>query len=106
MKALYTLEEVHRYADEIRKTNDDMWAAIKVHDAEANKQLQTQLHVMREVLLRMHESIEKHGPWRPGLIGRMFAAREIRKGIVEISGKPMQLDLSAVPKPKPKEAIK
>lgn len=104
MKQMYTLEEVHRYADEIRRTNDDMWKAISQHDVDAKNQLQTQLHVMREVLLRMHESLEKHGPWRGGLLGRWLAAREIRKGITKIASEPVKIDLSAVPAPKPKAA--
>lgn len=79
MKHLYTLEEIHRYADEIRHTDDDMWTAIKRHDTDAQKQLATQIEVMREVLLHMHENLEKFGAYRPGLLGRCLAAREIRK---------------------------
>jgi hypothetical protein len=80
VKKLYTLEEIYRYADEVRRTDRDFWSAISHHDVDAKNQLSTQLHVMREVLLRMHERLEKYGPYRPGLLGRWLAAREIRKG--------------------------
>lgn len=79
MKQLYTLEEIHRYADEVRQTNTDMWDAINKHDVDQKNQIQNRLHVMHEVLTRMHENLEKHGPYRPGLLGRWLAARETRK---------------------------
>lgn len=78
MKQLYTLDEIHRYEQDLA----DIEASIalgNLPDYETTKHRQAQIHVMREVLLRMHESLAKHGPLRPGFFSRWVAAREIRK---------------------------
>lgn len=99
MKHLYTLEEIHRYADEVRRTDKDLWEAINHHDTDQKNQIQAQLHVMHEVLTRMHESLEKYGAYRPGLLGRWLAAREIRKLGKQFKPSTLQADLlAAAPK--------
>lgn len=94
MKRLYTLEEIHRYAAEIRQTDEDFWTAIQRHDVEAKNQLHAQVEVMREVLLHMHENLEKYGPYRPGFFGRWAAAREIRKLSKQFQPSALQADIT------------
>lgn len=103
MKQLYTLEEIHRYAHEVRLTDNDLWKAIDHHDTDSKNQIQARLHVMHEVLLRMHESLEQHGPRRPGGFARLFQ-RPKEKEIYTTSGESIKLDLSAVPRPRPERA--
>jgi len=79
MKQHYTLDEIHRYAAEIRATELEFKEATRRGEADVMKQLKDQLHVMREVIQRMHESLHKNGPLRLGLLARWLAAREIRK---------------------------
>jgi hypothetical protein len=96
MRQLYTLEEIHRYQADL----DAAEAKIELGhlpDYETNKHYQAQIHVMREVLLRMHESVEKHGPLRPGLLQRIFATREVSKSV----DAPKQFDRGKTSSPPP-----
>jgi hypothetical protein len=77
VKQLYTLEEIKRYQQDLDAAESKIELG-KLPDMATAKHYQSQIHVMREVLLRMHESLAKHGPLRPSLLARMFAARQIR----------------------------
>lgn len=79
MKNLYSLEEVHQYGEDVRLAELQFREATRAGDNTAMKQLKDQLQIMREVLTRMHESLASHGAYRPTLLARWLAAREIRK---------------------------
>jgi len=72
MRQLYTLDEIHRYADEIRLTEQEFRDATKAGQIEAMKVIKDQILVMREMVLHMHESLEKYGPRQTPWIRRVF----------------------------------
>jgi hypothetical protein len=87
VKQQYTLDEIHRYQEDLAITESRI-VLRNLPDKETYDHCNAQVHVMREVILRMHESVLKHGPMRPSLLSRLLAAREIRKLGQQISGVP------------------
>jgi len=79
MKQLYTFDEIHRYEQDLADVEARI-ALGNLPNYETTKHCQAQIHVMREVLLRMHESLAKYGPMRLGLFARILAACKLNKG--------------------------